>query len=437
MARDHGLSVSARSASAVRVRAVPAQAPSDRWVLAWQQALAVACVVVLFMELPLYVHVAVLPQLPPKVAYFALAAAAVPVLLARFDDFVDWLAQPFAIWALGFALLHLLHLIAITPGGDPVVVNSMWMRIQLCALAVILGFVLVGVAPSTFLWAFPVVAAVLAGLIVLDFLRPWTLYPRGTPDVTPGRAAATLLNANKAGEAMMLVTLFGLAALPRRLRPLLLGVAAVGVIATFGRNSMLAWIVVVAVLVAGRAVSGAGAALLLGAGAAGGLLAGALVEFAAGTPDLWRAADDLSARLGFFTGGRVADDSASERLTVALAALQLFLDHPLLGAGAGATYLWSLPVSPHNQPLALAADFGLPGLAGWAWMLVIVWRGRFFAERSLQVAGAILFAFYSMFAHTLFDFAYWQLAMAMLASRARPPAGSAAIARPNPASAPR
>ena len=277
----------------------------------------------------------------------------------------------------------------------------------------------------------------LAGLIVLDFLRPWTLYPRGTPDVTPGRAAATLLNANKAGEAMMLVTLFGLAALPRRLRPLLLGVAAVGVIATFGRNSMLAWIVVVAVLVAGRAVSGAGAALLLGAGAAGGLLAGALVEFAAGTPDLWRAADDLAERLRFFTGGRAGDDSASERMTVALAALQLFLEHPLLGAGAGATYLWSLPVSPHNQPLALAADFGLPGLAGWAWMLVIVWRGRFFAERSLQVAGAILFAFYSMFAHTLFDFAYWQLAMAMLASRARPPAGSAAIARPNPASAPR
>lgn len=409
--------------------ALAPSAPADRWVLAWQRALAVACVVVLFMELPLYVSVALVPGFPPKIAYFALAAAALPVLLARFDDFVDWLAQPFAIWAMGFALLHLLHVIAITPDGDPVVISSIWLRIQMCVLGVILGFVLVGVAPSSFLWAFPVVAALIAGLLVFDFLQPWTLYPRGTEGVTPGRPAATLLNANKAGEAVMLAALFGLAALPRRLRPLLLAVAAVGVVATFGRNSMLAWIVVVAVLVAGRAVSGSGAALLLGAGAAGGLLAGALIEFAAGTPELWRAADDLAARLGFFTGGRADDDSASERLTVALAALGLFLEHPVLGAGAGATYLWSLPVSPHNQPLALSADFGLPGLAGWVWMLVILWRGRFFAERPLQRAGAILFAFFSMFSHTLFDFAYWQLALAMLASQARPPAGRGAPVR--------
>ena len=422
MARDDDLTVSARPVPAVRVRGVPPAASADRWILAWQQALAVACVVVLFMELPLYAHV-LQPAFAPKLAYFGLAAAAVPVLLARFDDFVDWLAQPFAVWALCFALLHLLHLIAITPAGDPVVVASMWLRIQMCALAVILGFVLVGVAPSTFLWAFPVVAVLIAGLLVLDFLRPWTLYPRGTEGVTPGRPAATLLNANKAGEAVMLATLFGLAALPRALRPLLLALAAVGVVATFGRNAMLAWILVVAVLIAGRAVSGSGAALLLGAGAAGGLLAGALIEFASNAPDLWRAADDLAERLGFFTGGRAGDDSASERMTVALAALQLFLEHPLLGAGAGATYLWALPVSPHNQPLALAADFGLPGLAGWAWMLAILWSGRFFAERSLQVAGALLFAFYSMFAHTLFDFMYWQLTMAMLASRVHPPAG--------------
>jgi hypothetical protein len=421
--------VSARLAPVAYARPITSAAGVDRWVLAWQQSLAVVCVVVLFMELPLYAHV-LRPAFPPKLAYFALAAAAAPVLLARFDEFVDWLAQPFAIWAACFALLHLLHVIANTPGGDPVVVNSLWMRIQMCVLAVILGFVLTSVPPSTFLWAFPIVAMLIAGLLVLDFLRPWTLYPRGTEGVIPGRPAATLLNANKAGEAVMLAALFGLAALPRRLRPVLLAVAAVGVVATFGRNAMLAWLVVVAVLVVRRAVSGAGAAMLLGAGVAGGMLAGALVEFASNAPDLWRAADDLAARLGFFTAGQVGDHSASERVTVALAALQLFLEHPLLGAGAGATYLWSLPVSPHNQPLALAADFGLVGLAAWGWMLWILWRGRFFAERALQIAGAILFAFYSMFAHTLFDFMYWQLALAMLASHARPPAGLASRVRP-------
>jgi O-antigen ligase len=224
---------------------------------------------------------------------------------------------------------------------------------------------------------------------------------------------------------MVLITLFGLAALPRRFRPLLLAVAAVGVVATFGRNSMLAWIIVTGLLIVLRAVSGMGAAMLLGAGLAGGALAGALVEFASNTPELTRAASDLAARLGFFTSGRVSDDSASERLTVALAALDLFMQHPLLGAGAGSTYLWSLPVSPHNQPLALAAEFGIVGLAGWAWMLVLILRGRYFAERPLQLAGAVLFVFYSMFSHALFDFAYWLLTMAMLCSRPLPAAGAA------------
>jgi hypothetical protein len=425
VAGDDLLTVSSRvlGASPYR-RPLPARPLADRWVFAWQRALAVTCVVVLFLELPLYAHV-LNPGFAPKIAYFGFAAAAAPVLLARFDEFVDWLTRPFAVWVACFALLHVLHLIAISPGGHPEVVASMWLRIQMLALTLILGFVLVSVPPSTYLWAFPVLAVVLAGLLAFDFARPWALYPPRTEGVIPGRAAATLLNANKAGEAMMLITLFGLAALPRRLRPLLLVAAAVGVVATFGRNAMLAWIVAVGLLVATRAVSAAGAATLFGAGIAGGLLAGALVEFASNTPELTRAASDLAARLGFFTSGRVSDDSASERLTVALAALDLFFANPLLGAGSGSTYLWALPVSPHNLPLTLAAEFGLVGLAGWIWAVVLLWRGRFFAERPLQIVGTVLFVFYSMFSHSLLDFAYWLLAMALLASRLPVPAGAA------------
>ena len=405
------------------------RAPSlEGWLPVWQRCVAIACVVLLFLELPLYAHV-LRPAFLPKLAYFALGAAALPVLAARFDEFVDWLLQPFPVWAMGFMLLDLLHLIAISPGGHPEVVNGVLLRMQMCALAVILGFVLVSLPPASYLRVFPVLAVVLAGLLAFDFAAPWVLYPPNTAGVTPGRAAATLLNANKAGEAIMLITLFGLAVTPRRWRPLLLAVAAVGVIATFGRNAMLAWLCVVIALVAGRAVSGAGAALLFGAGAAGGLLAGALVEFAATSPELARAADDLTARLGFFTSGRADDDSASERLTVALAALRMFVEHPLLGAGVGATYLWPLPVSPHNQPLMLAAESGVFGLLAWGGLLWALWNGRYFAERSLQVVGALLFTFYSMFAHTLFDFPYWLLTFALLSSRGYPQAGAAALRR--------
>jgi O-antigen ligase len=189
------------------------------------------------------------------------------------------------------------------------------------------------------------------------------------------------------------------------------------VLVTFGRNSIIAWVWVACLLAAAGTVPRVGIVLLGAVALSAAMFASLLADYVSGRPELVEAANDIVARLSFFTTGQATDDSAGMRLLVAEAGIQMFLDQPLFGAGAGATHFWSLPVSPHNQPVMLAAEYGVAGLVLWGWLMVQLWRGAFFAERPLQIAGALLAVYFSFFSHNLFDFVYWLISFALLSSR--------------------
>jgi hypothetical protein len=66
----------------------------------------------------------------------------------------------------------------------------------------------------------------------------------------------------------------------------------------------------------------------------------------------------------------------------------------------------------------LAAEYGLFGIGLWIWMIIILWKGRFFKDRGLQLAMVFLFAFMSFFTHQMFDSAsYWLATFALLSTR--------------------
>jgi len=149
------------------------------------------------------------------------------------------------------------------------------------------------------------------------------------------------------------------------------------------------------------------------------LLLGSFESYLSGREDLADGLDNILTRLRFFQVPAFDDDSALERVLVLEAGLDLFLESPIFGAGAGATYLWSLRTVPHNQPVMLAAEYGVFGIALWVWLAVILWKGKYFQDKTFQLSVAAGFIFLSMFTHNMLDFPYWLLTFALISGQRR------------------
>jgi len=69
-----------------------------------------------------------------------------------------------------------------------------------------------------------------------------------------------------------------------------------------------------------------------------------------------------------------ATASTFQRYDLVIYGIQLFLDHPLFGAGVGSTFASLYQQSSHNLVVQIAAEFGLVGLAWLGALWVILWR---------------------------------------------------------------
>jgi putative inorganic carbon (HCO3(-)) transporter len=137
-------------------------------------------------------------------------------------------------------------------------------------------------------------------------------------------------------------------------------------------------------------------------------------------------------------GGKL-DDSNKLRLAIWDAGWRMFLDHPILGVGAGqfptaygTVYsggyhtAW---MNPHNLLLQVACELGLVGLVAFGYFLIQVWKGNSKILRSgespgfkinYQIALActcmlIVVAVISSVSHTLFR-PYWYILAGMVAA---------------------
>ncbi len=385
----------------------------------------------IFANLPIYAYV-LQPGFLPKFAYFAAFLLLLPLLLTKQRSLGAFLLSPFALWVGLFLVLNLIHLTAFPGSGQlaGAVLEDTGMqarqaaitiRIQYAVFALVLGFAVHTAASASWLRALVLLALVLPCAVLADFILPGRLYPLETGGAVLGRAAAMYINPTMAGEAMLLVFLLACAITPVRWRGTLFVLTGVGVLATFSRSAILAWLLICIILVLFKTLPRSAFAMAMLAVCIAVAGAGAFESYLLSRSDFDAAAGNLLARLDFFSTFSLGDDSAGERADVLAAGWSMFLENPLFGAGAGATQFWAHRGSTHNQLLLLAAEYGVLGVGMWVWMVAIVLRGRFFEEPGLQVAMAFLFVFMSMFTHQMFDSAtYWFAAFAC-ASAGRAP----------------
>jgi O-antigen ligase len=284
------------------------------------------------------------------------------------------------------------------------------------------GFAVYTAPGKGYLYGAVALSVLLPCAVLLDFAHPELFYSLDTSGAVLGRAAATFINPTMAGEALLLVFLFGGAVTAVKYRGPLFLLTGAAVVATFSRSSIIAWVLLLAILVYRKTLRRGVIVVTLAAICLALLSHGSFENYLSSRDGFEGAASNILSRLDFFSNYSFDDDSSEERASVATAGWELFLQNPVFGAAAGATQFWSHRGGTHNQLLMLAAEYGIFGIGLWVWLLLILWRSRFFEDRGLQIGAVFLFAFMSMFTHQMFDGAsYWLATFAMACAR---PAGA-------------
>jgi O-antigen ligase len=251
--------------------------------------------------------------------------------------------------------------------------------------------------------------------VIFDFAKPGEFYPLTSEGAVIGRAAAMFINPTAAGEAILHVFLIGCAVTKMKYRFPLFFLAGAAILTTFSRSSIMAWVLILAILFFKRTMPKSSiipVAIVLSISL---ILLGSFESYLLSRQDLDAGASNILARLDFFSSFAFDDDSSEERADVMVAGWELFLQNPITGAGAGATLFWSHRGGTHNQFLLFAAEYGLLGIVLWIWLLAILWNGTFFKDRGLQVAMVFLYVFMSLFTHVMLDSSsYWLATFALI-----------------------
>lgn len=388
----------------------------------YSSLLAVAIIIVAYLDLGNFLHVVSGGVFVPKYAYFALAGAVVPLLILRTQALKAYLTSPFVPWAAGMFALNVAHWFGLSWDGDVDAASLTLTRIQFLVLTVLLGFVLLQTRPVRLGKAFIAVAVILTALQIIDFTFPGALVPLGTQGVVLGRAGSTLINANKAAESLILLAVLGMAVLPPIWRFALLLFVLPGIFLSFSRSGMIIWSLVVASSLFFRLLPRSTpflslAILLTLISLFGDAALQALLDHV--DPG---AVQNVLDRVLFLLTFQTGDFSAQERSAVIGYALRSFFDQPILGNGAGYTFAWSYAdVSSHNQHLLMLAEYGVIGYAFLIWLLVLMLKGgAYFKEVQaprLSVVAVLVFVGFSVFTHNMFDFLYWLISIALLSHR--------------------
>lgn len=387
----------------------------QKWSEIYTTIVGILSISILFFDIANYLSV--ISGISTVVTYSTLIMIIAPIIFLESNRVYRILGMPFIQWALVLSLLYVLHWIVAIALSTELVSSTIAidLSVLLVAAAMAGGIAFMDERPRRGLMI--VIAFLLPVLVAVDFFRPGVLYPIATEGAVLGRGAATFINANRAGEAVLLATILAVPLLPKRWRIVLLAVSAVGVVLTFSRAAMLGWAVVLVLLVFARFVPRRALLLPIVGATFLAAMSAVLISYVSGRADLEAGMTNLIDRVNFFQSGSLGDSSSLERLYVLEAGLQMFADNPVLGAGAGTTRHWHLRASTHNQLVLLAAELGLPGLMAFAGLLWIVYRGCYFQERRLQFASVLVILYFSLFSHNLFNSMHWLVMFSLVSQR--------------------
>jgi len=212
---------------------------------------------------------------------------------------------------------------------------------------------------------------------ITEFFNPIAFYAIDSPYNIFGRSAGFYVNANIAGEAIIVGLILSFSIVSNKFKTIFLIASLLGVVASFSRTAIASWFVVVTILSYGKVIDKKNLLLILFSLV---FIVSVVLPFIVnfvGNSDSG-AVDNLLTRLDFFSTKKTGLDSSQlSRLAVANAALGYFADSPLIGAGIGHTTHWEFPISTHNIYLKLMDEFGIIGIFIYPFLILsAIWRAK-------------------------------------------------------------
>jgi hypothetical protein len=362
---------------------------------------------VFFTGLCDYLFASGLVGFPPLYWIAALAVLALPLVLAQ-RGLSAVLATPLLPWCAFYAALTLLWF--------------MWSSQSRVALSE----VRLRLLATVFLWTLLVIFAdarvhrvarvallcsvfLIVALNVIDLVRPLTF------GASPGRAAGFYMNPNGSAIALVLGMIMSVELIPPSVRSWYVCFTGVGVLLTFSRGGMAAWLLATALIGGMRAMR-----LRHFLGVASGLAA--LVIGALVVSGRWESTVQLASLVSSDAWGRLrlgegmVEPSTQLRLGAASLAWHEFLAKPLVGYGVGATLEWDLSASTHNIYLRHLAEYGVAGLTIVPLLVLAILRlGPAGRPRVAMWLSAIVLL-WGMFSHNLLDERHFLICIALVAS---------------------
>lgn len=384
----------------------------------WLAIVPPVILIAIYFNLPAYsftLDAAILP----KYFYFLFALLLAPLVLLKIKSFTSYLVSPIAIWAMSLLALNCVHLLADVDGSNESS-NLILSRIQMTGLMILVGFAFTRIRRDAYEAIFVLLAVLLPCAIIADFLYPGFFYSADSPGVVVGRAAGTFINSNNASEAMLVAFVLACPLVSKKYRSPLIMLCGIGVLLTFSRAAMGAWLVIFAYLLFRRKLSRISAVMALVL-VITPLLLGGMESYLRQRSDLDQSIENIENRLSFLSNRRFDDESAIERAAVFQAGWDAFVRNPVTGIGAGTTMhpsrAWPYHASTHNQLVFLAAEYGLPGLLAWCWLGFCLMRGRYFQDKDFQRLTVLFFLLMTPFTHNMFDLPYWLFTFMLVAQR--------------------
>lgn len=384
----------------------------------WVAIVPPGILVVTFLNLPAYAF-ALNESILPKYFYFLFALLLSPLVFLKTRNFIAYLLTPIALWAIALIALNCVHLIA---DGNALSesINVTLTRIQRIGITILLGFAFASMDRDACKKIFVLLAIVVPCAVIADFLYPGFFYSADTRGITIGRAAATYLNSTNASEAILVLFILACPSVPKRYRSPLIILCGIGVMLTFSRAGMAAWLLIFAYLLISRKLTRASAVAALFV-ASIPLISGGLESYLRQRADLDQSIENIENRLSFLSKKKYDDGSALERAAVLQGGWEAFLSNPVTGIGAGKTMNesreWPYQVSTHNQLILLAAEYGIPGVLAWCWLGFCLMRGRYFQNKDFQRLMFLFFLMMTPFTHNMFDVPYWLLTFMLVAQQ--------------------
>lgn len=385
----------------------------------YQRALVVLGVFVFFSNLPTYLD-ELNRLMPPMYWMGGFCVLAIP-LLRKQKMFLDLISSPLGLWCLAYIWISLIWFLWSSQSE----IATREIRWRLLTVMQLLAMMAVFEHPR----AVHLARKTLIVVVLWDVaVNVYELFDPLPVNRVQGRSAGFYLDANVSGAALVTGMILSIEVLPSWSRIPYILLTGLGVLVTFSRGGMVAWVLAVAALVLARRVD---MTSVFKSAAIGIILAIAIA-----VPDLdlvmsgvggsAKINKDVKERMEWFSNPLgVQDRSSWERQYIAKKAWEKIAERPVLGWGTGAYQ--EAVLAPHNIYLSFMEDHGVLGAFIMPLLIIAVScrvRGNL---RALALVYGGIVMFLSFFSHTMLGDSYSLLGFSLMA------AVGATQARPNEA----